>query len=116
MSESDYLAVGRRAAIRPFAPADAEEFTGRARESRDLHSPWLFPPGDARAYAAYAGRLIDDPTKAGFLVCERGGGDGPDGGTGAESRDSSTSTTSSGARSAAARSDTGSSPTRRDAA
>ncbi|WP_329192745.1 GNAT family N-acetyltransferase [Streptomyces sp. NBC_01435] len=79
MSESDYLAVGRRAAIRPFAPADAEEFTGRARESRDLHSPWLFPPGDARAYAAYAGRLIDDPTKAGFLVCERGGGDGPEG-------------------------------------
>lgn len=55
MSESDYLAVGRRAAIRPFAPADAEEFTGRARESRDLHSPWLFPPEDARAYAAYAG-------------------------------------------------------------
>ncbi|WP_406012530.1 GNAT family N-acetyltransferase [Streptomyces sp. NBC_00984] len=77
MSESDYLAEGRRTAIRPFALADAEEFTSRARESRDLHSPWLFPPDEARAYAAYAGRLIDDPTRAGFLVCERGGGSGP---------------------------------------
>ncbi|MFF1646663.1 GNAT family N-acetyltransferase [Streptomyces sp. NPDC058240] len=77
MSGSDYLAEGRRTAIRPFALADAEEFTTRARESRDLHSPWLFPPDDARAYAAYAGRLIDDPTRAGFLVCERGGGSGP---------------------------------------
>ncbi|MFF3784862.1 GNAT family N-acetyltransferase [Streptomyces sp. NPDC001933] len=77
MPESDYLAVGRRTAIRPITQADAEEFTTRARESRDTHRPWLFPPDDARAYAAYAGRLIDDPTRAGFLVCERGGGSTP---------------------------------------
>ncbi|MFF8918570.1 GNAT family N-acetyltransferase [Streptomyces sp. NPDC015032] len=71
MSAVDYLAEGRRVAIRAYTPADAEEFTTRARESRGVHSPWLFPPGDPRAYAVYAGRLIDDPTKAGFLVCER---------------------------------------------
>ncbi|WP_406385163.1 GNAT family N-acetyltransferase [Streptomyces sp. NBC_01618] len=70
MSEFDYLAEGRRVAIRAYTPADAEEFTTRARESRDVHHPWLFPPEDARAYATYAGRLIDDPTKVGFLVCE----------------------------------------------
>ncbi|MGW0962851.1 GNAT family N-acetyltransferase [Streptomyces gelaticus] len=79
MPESDYLAEGRRTAIRPFTQADAEEFTTRARESRDLHHPWLFPPDDLRTYAAYAGRLIEDPARAGFLVCERGAGSGPAG-------------------------------------
>lgn len=71
MSALDYLAEGRRVAIRAYTPADAEEFTTRVRESRDVHHPWLFPPEDTRAYATYAGRLIDDPAKAGFLVCER---------------------------------------------
>ncbi|WP_405718470.1 GNAT family N-acetyltransferase [Streptomyces sp. NBC_00046] len=80
MSENHNLAEGRRVAIRAYTPADAEEFTTRTRESRDMHSPWLFPPDDPRAYAAYAGRLIDDPTKAGFLVCEHGGGSGAAGG------------------------------------
>ncbi|MCX4790531.1 MULTISPECIES: GNAT family N-acetyltransferase [unclassified Streptomyces] len=70
MSAFDYLAEGRRVAIRAYTPADAEEFTTRARESRGVHRPWLFPPEDVRAYTTYAGRLIDDPTKAGFLVCE----------------------------------------------
>ncbi|MER5851237.1 GNAT family protein [Streptomyces sp. NPDC002012] len=86
MSENVYLAQGSRTAIRPYAQADAEEFTIRARESRDMHSPWIFPPDDARAYAAYAGRLIEDPTKAGFLVCERGGGESGAGGGGARDR------------------------------
>ena len=40
-----------------------------------MHHPWLFPPDDARAYAEYAGRLTEDATKAGFLVCERAVGD-----------------------------------------
>ncbi|MEV6162936.1 GNAT family N-acetyltransferase [Streptomyces sp. NPDC052052] len=80
MPESEYLAEGPRAAIRPLTRADAEEFTTRARESRDLHHPWLFPPDHARAYAAYADRLIDDPAKEGLLVCERGGGPGGAGG------------------------------------
>ncbi|MFF0557589.1 GNAT family N-acetyltransferase [Streptomyces sp. NPDC004266] len=66
-----YLAVGPRVGLRPFSLADAEEFTARARESRELHRPWLFPPCTAEAYAAYAAALIADPARAGFLVCER---------------------------------------------
>ncbi|MFF2368793.1 GNAT family N-acetyltransferase [Streptomyces sp. NPDC058122] len=69
-----FLAEGPRVGIRPFALKDGAEFTARARESRSLHHPWLFPPGDVDSYAVYAGRLIDDSTKAGFLVCERDGG------------------------------------------
>ncbi|MFI0964992.1 GNAT family N-acetyltransferase [Streptomyces sp. NPDC021080] len=70
----DLLAEGPRAGIRHFTLEDGAEFTARARESRSLHRPWLFPPADLDAYATYAGRLIEDPTKAGFLVCERDGG------------------------------------------
>lgn len=72
-----HLAQGPRVALRHIARADAGEFTARARESQELHRPWLFPPLTAEAFAAYAGRLVDDPTKHGFLVCER---DVPDGG------------------------------------
>lgn len=59
--------------VRHFSYQDAEEFTARARESKLLHRPWLFPPADTENYAVYARRLIEDPTKAGFLVCEREG-------------------------------------------
>ncbi|MFC9392092.1 GNAT family N-acetyltransferase [Streptomyces sp. NPDC057027] len=69
-----YLASGPRVGLRPFSPGDAEEFTARARESRELHRPWLFPPCTTEAYAAYAGALIGDPARAGFLVCERADG------------------------------------------
>ncbi|MFJ6833453.1 GNAT family N-acetyltransferase [Streptomyces sp. NPDC091209] len=67
-------AEGPRVGIRHFTLDDAAEFTARARESKSLHQPWLFPPTSVDAYAVYAGRLIEDPTKAGFLVCERDGG------------------------------------------
>ncbi|MFF5338214.1 GNAT family N-acetyltransferase [Streptomyces sp. NPDC013181] len=73
MSDTRFLAEGPRTAIRPFTPGDADEFTARARESRALHRPWLFPPTCPETYAAYAGALIDDPARAGFLVCERDG-------------------------------------------
>lgn len=69
-----YLAEGPRVGIRYFTYDDAAEFTMLARESRDLHAPWLFPPADPEAYATYAGRLIEDPTKQGFLVCSRDDG------------------------------------------
>jgi ribosomal-protein-alanine N-acetyltransferase len=69
---SRYLAEGPRVGIRHFTYEDGAEFTARARESKELHQPWLFPPDSVGAYAAYAGRLIDDPTKAGFRVCETG--------------------------------------------
>ncbi|MFF0593780.1 GNAT family N-acetyltransferase [Streptomyces antibioticus] len=71
---SPYLAEGPRVGIRHFSYADGAEFTLRARESEGLHRPWLFPPASREAYAAYAGRLIEDPTKAGFLVCDRADG------------------------------------------
>ncbi|MEU8503896.1 GNAT family protein [Streptomyces brevispora] len=73
MSDTSYLAEGPRTAIRPFTLADADEFTARARESRELHRPWLFPPADPDTYATYTTVLIEDPTRAGFLVCERNG-------------------------------------------
>ncbi|MEU7657652.1 GNAT family N-acetyltransferase [Streptomyces lincolnensis] len=70
-SASHYLAEGPRVGIRHFTYEDGAEFTARARESKELHQPWLFPPAGASAYTAYAGRLIEDPAKAGFLVCEK---------------------------------------------
>ncbi|MGW6909477.1 GNAT family N-acetyltransferase [Streptomyces sp. NPDC054940] len=73
---SRYLAEGPRVGIRHFSYADGAEFTARARESKKLHHPWLFPPDSASAYTAYAGRLIEDPTKAGFLVCAKDDGGG----------------------------------------
>ncbi|GHC57655.1 GNAT family N-acetyltransferase [Streptomyces flavofungini] len=69
-----HLAEGPRVGIRPFTYADAAEFTARARESGELHRPWLFPPTTDETYAAYARVLIEDPTKAGCLVYERAGG------------------------------------------
>ncbi|WP_330336948.1 GNAT family N-acetyltransferase [Streptomyces sp. NBC_00557] len=70
-----YLAEGPRVAIRHFTLEDGPEFTARVRESKDLHRPWLFPPDNEQAYAAYTRPLIEDPAKAGFLVCERDSGD-----------------------------------------
>ncbi|MCX3063352.1 GNAT family N-acetyltransferase [Streptomyces beihaiensis] len=63
-----------RVVIRPLTREDADEFTARARESEPLHRPWLFPPLGAASFAAYAQRLIDEPGRHGFLVCERAGG------------------------------------------
>ncbi|WP_367046371.1 GNAT family protein [Streptomyces sp. Je 1-332] len=65
------LAEGPHAVIRPYTYDDGPEFTARARESRELHSPWLFPPTTDAAYAKYAGPLIEGRGRAGFLVCER---------------------------------------------
>ncbi|MGW2281288.1 GNAT family N-acetyltransferase [Streptomyces sp. NPDC001770] len=65
------LPQGPLTSLRRFAPEDAAEFTARARESRALHRPWLFPPTEEEAYAAYAGRLLASPDREGFLVGER---------------------------------------------
>ncbi|MZD05818.1 GNAT family N-acetyltransferase [Streptomyces sp. SID5785] len=64
-------AEGERVTIRPLTLDDCDEFTRRARESRELHRPWLFPPTDAASFATYAGRLIDAADRHGFLVCAR---------------------------------------------
>ncbi|MDF3298707.1 GNAT family N-acetyltransferase [Streptomyces tropicalis] len=65
------LAAGPRVFLRPFTLQDGPEFTARARESADLHHPWLFPPTTEEAFAPYATALIEDPARAGFLVCDR---------------------------------------------
>ncbi|MFF8953614.1 GNAT family N-acetyltransferase [Streptomyces sp. NPDC014940] len=70
-----YLATGPRVGIRAFTLEDGPEFTARARESKDLHRPWLFPPDDDEGYAGYAKALIKDSARAGFLVCEKDTGD-----------------------------------------
>ncbi|QGV77738.1 GNAT family N-acetyltransferase [Streptomyces ficellus] len=69
-----YLAEGPRVGIRHFRYEDADEFTARARESRDLHQPWLFPPDTAPAYAAYTRARLESPDTEPLLVCERGAG------------------------------------------
>ncbi|GAA2511239.1 GNAT family protein [Streptomyces gobitricini] len=69
-----YLAEGPRVGIRHFTYDDGEEFTARARESRDLHRPWLFPPDTAEAYAAYARVRIGSPDCEPLLVCEKEAG------------------------------------------
>ncbi|WP_069886884.1 GNAT family N-acetyltransferase [Streptomyces luteocolor] len=69
-----HLAEGPRVGIRHFTYGDGAEFTARARESRELHRPWLFPPAEERTYRTYAKTLIEDPARAGFLVCERDSG------------------------------------------
>ncbi|MFJ9737570.1 GNAT family N-acetyltransferase [Streptomyces sp. NPDC101166] len=71
---SRYLAEGPRVGIRHLTHADGAEFTARVRESHDLHRPWLFPPATPDAYTAYADRLIQDSSKAGFLVCTKDDG------------------------------------------
>ncbi|MER8230825.1 GNAT family protein [Streptomyces sp. NPDC094049] len=71
-----FLVAGPRVGLREFTPTDAAEFTARARESRELHRPWLFPPCTAEAYVPYASALVEDPARAGFLVCERDADDG----------------------------------------
>ncbi|MFG3496917.1 GNAT family N-acetyltransferase [Streptomyces sp. NPDC047928] len=60
--------------IRPLRLADADEFTARAAESRELHRPWLFPPETTGAYTPWARALIEDPARESFLVCARDSG------------------------------------------
>ncbi|MCJ0875350.1 GNAT family N-acetyltransferase [Streptomyces sp. AP-93] len=80
MSSFPYLAEAGRTGLRPYRPTDAAEFTARARESRELHHPWLSPPVTEEAYEAYAAPLIAGASgaaaagRAGFLVCERESG------------------------------------------
>ncbi|GHH85574.1 acetyltransferase [Streptomyces sulfonofaciens] len=71
MPHTPYLAEGPRVGIRQITLADGPEFTARARESRPLHRPWLFPPDAPDTFTPYATRLIDDPSRHGLLVCTR---------------------------------------------
>ncbi|MEU8680090.1 GNAT family protein [Streptomyces sp. NPDC048611] len=68
-SNDRHLARGPRVGIRHFTAADRDEFTARARESAELHRPWLFPPATDAAYDGYLLRL-QEPQREGFLICE----------------------------------------------
>ncbi|UKY53671.1 GNAT family N-acetyltransferase [Streptomyces inhibens] len=68
-----YLARGPRVGIRPFTAADREEFTTLARQSAQLHRPWLFPPDTDAAYDTYLLKL-QEPLREGFLICELASG------------------------------------------
>lgn len=72
-SNDRYLARGPRVGIRHFTAADRAEFTALARESAELHRPWLFPPTTDAAYDGYLLRL-QEPQREGFLICERDDG------------------------------------------
>lgn len=74
MSFPPYLVTGPRVGLSSYRPADGPEFTARARESRALHAPWLFPPTTVEEYEPYAARLAGGDGRAGFLVRERATG------------------------------------------
>ncbi|WP_449345092.1 GNAT family N-acetyltransferase [Streptomyces narbonensis] len=70
-------AAGPRRGPAPVSRGRGEELRGPpvVRDcDRELHRPWLFPPSTPEAYATYAGALIEDPARAGFLVCEHAQG------------------------------------------
>jgi ribosomal-protein-alanine N-acetyltransferase len=53
--------------IRPPTPGDRREFLERVQASRKLHHPWVSPPKDAAAFAAYVKRC-ESPDFCGQLV------------------------------------------------
>lgn len=62
--------VGRAVLLRPPAARDRTAFLAAVRASRRLHRPWVAPPADPAAFAAYLRRLRR-PTHRGFLVCRK---------------------------------------------
>jgi ribosomal-protein-alanine N-acetyltransferase len=67
------VAVGRRVLLRRPTARDAAAFLDLVRASRRLHHPWVAPPADPAAFAAWRARLRR-PTHTGFLVCRRSDG------------------------------------------
>nr|WSZ99406.1 GNAT family N-acetyltransferase [Streptomyces sp. NBC_00857] len=68
------FAEGPRTFLCPLRREDADEFTALVRESGTLHRPWLFPPADPEAFAAYVNAFVEDPAKLGHLVRTRDDG------------------------------------------
>jgi ribosomal-protein-alanine N-acetyltransferase len=63
-------AAGGEVYLRRPTARDRAALLDLVRASRRLHRPWVDPPGDAAAFAAYLARLRR-PTHAGFLACRR---------------------------------------------
>ncbi|WP_431041481.1 GNAT family N-acetyltransferase [Streptomyces sp. P1-3] len=70
MPDSAYLAEGPRTAIRAIRRGDREEFTRLARDSVELHHPWLELATTDEEFDAYVA-LFRQPDREGFLVCLR---------------------------------------------
>ncbi len=74
-AESEFLLSGPRVGIRHVTCEDRDELDTLARESAELHRPWV-PQRDMsrEAFARYVARF-EEPTHEGYLVCLRHGGD-----------------------------------------
>jgi ribosomal-protein-alanine N-acetyltransferase len=62
------VAQAERVHLRRPTPRDAERFLERVRASRSLHRPWVSPPADGEAFAAFVRRSRRADFEA-LLVC-----------------------------------------------
>jgi ribosomal-protein-alanine N-acetyltransferase len=60
--------VGEVTFLRPLTSRDTEAFVEAVRHSRRLHRPWVTPPADAEAFAAYL-RRSRRPTDSVLAAC-----------------------------------------------
>jgi len=56
--------------LRAPTARDRDEFLERARKSRELHRPYVYPPADAREFGEYLARSRAESQRA-YLICER---------------------------------------------
>jgi ribosomal-protein-alanine N-acetyltransferase len=68
MTEMTILQQGERACLRHPAAGDAAAFLEMVRQSRELHHPWVHPPGDEEAFGRYVEHAASDRFQ-GFLIC-----------------------------------------------
>jgi ribosomal-protein-alanine N-acetyltransferase len=66
----EILEVGTRTCLRHPVPSDAEAFLEMVRASRELHEPWVYPPGDAEAFGRYVEHAASSRFQR-FLICRR---------------------------------------------
>jgi ribosomal-protein-alanine N-acetyltransferase len=71
--ESPYRALGARVEVRPITPEDQDQLIRLARESVELHSPWINAPATASAFETTLARF-DGQNAMGFVVCRAGTG------------------------------------------
>ena len=70
MKRPGAVEVRCRVFIRVPTARDRDEFLALMRSSRHALRPWVEPPADRTAFAAYLKRTRR-PTERGFLVCRR---------------------------------------------
>src|SRR5690349_9613064 len=62
-----------KVAIRPVRLDDAQAFVEASLRSRSLHHPWVAPPCDEAAFAAYVARFVP-PAHLGFVAHDAASG------------------------------------------